>query len=141
MKKFFLFCLIAATAAFVSCSKDEDNADEKAGNIVGKWEVYKAVDLVGSQVESEWNKGDGGSWFIEFRKDGTGVDTEMLDYDNDSWQTEEEHFTYSVNGSSLRLQYVDGWYDIYTIEKLTSSELVISAKDGSYVMRLYLKRL
>ena len=77
MKKLFLFCLIAVAAAFVSCSKDED----KAGNIVGKWEVYKAADIEGDQVFSEEYGQDGyHRWLFEFRSNGTGVDTEIEEY-------------------------------------------------------------
>ena len=139
MKKLFLFCLIAAAAAFVSCSKDEDKAGEKAGNIVGKWEVYKAADIEGDQEFSEEYGQDGYRWLFEFRSNGTGVETEIEEYNGD-WQNDEYSFTYSVSQKTLRIKYED-YSEDYTIEKLTSSELVISFKDGIYGGRLYMKRI
>ena len=138
MKKLFLFCLIAVAAAFVSCSKDED----KAGNIVGKWEVYKAADIEGDQEFSEEYGQDGyHHWLFEFRSNGTGVDTKIEEYYG-GWQKDEYSFTYSASKKTLRIKYEDEDYsDDYTIEKLTSSELVISFKDGIYGGRLYMKRI
>lgn len=142
MKKLWLFCLIAATAAFASCSKDNDNSENQTGRIIGKWEVYQYVEERNGTLHNEYyGSALNDIWTYEFRNDGSGVETENYLY-NDRWNSFEDPFTYSVSGNSLRIKYVDdGESYIYSIEKLTSTKLVLINKtDGSYSDILYLQR-
>ena len=137
MKKLWLFCLIAATAAFASCSKDNDNSENQTEKIIGKWEVYQYVEERNGTLHNVNNN----IWTYEFRNDGTGVETENY-LDNDRWNLFEDPFTYSVSGNSLRIKYVDdGESYIYSIETLTSTKLVLINKTaGSHSDIMYLQR-
>ena len=141
MKKLFLFCLIAAAAAFVSCSKDEEKGGSKQASIIGTWEIYKATVEYGhyTEVDNEWGEAYGYREIFEFRENGAGVNRSMENY-NGRWETDTYPFTYSLDGNKLRF---DG--EEMTIEKLTATEMVWMEQDyydGEYeTYRTYLKRI
>ena len=132
-------------ATVVSCSKKEDTVNVSKGNLVGTWEVYKEIDKEDGEmdVDDEWGSNYGLIWAFEFRSDNTGVETWKDHYDG-TWYTDEYYFTYTLNGNTLRIKYYDEdeyYYENYTIEKLTSNQLVLTWKDGGYSETYYLKRI
>lgn len=141
MKKFLIFCFVAVAATFVSCSKDDDTVNVSKSNLVGRWEIYKTVEIGDGEtyVDEEFGEEYGWHEIYEFRDDNTGVKIDM-DYYGGNWHTEEHSFTYSINGNKISMSEGGSTLEV-TVEKLTSTEVVFMAKEGEYVYRAYMKRI
>ena len=119
MKKFFLFCFVAAAVAtFVSCSKNDDDGAVGNSSLVGRWECYKFIEYFpGEELSDDEDKTYDYITIMEFRSNGTGTDIE---------EGYELTFRYSLSGNKLRITWdEDGDIQEGTIEKLTADELVI----------------
>ena len=136
MKKLFLLCLVAAAAAFVSCSKEDGDGAVNIKNLVGRWSHYKNILERGDDVRVEEGYEDEVRHIYEFKADGTGSEVYMEKEDGE-WRSDEEvvTFTYTLHENKLYIvetsysehgvQYDDD-LDTYslTIEKLTANEMV-----------------
>ncbi len=112
MKKLKLFLMLfiaaVATCGFVSCDKDDDNAD--SSSIVGTWE-YREPGLADSYTFSadgsytnSWQEGDGKTGF--------------------------DRGTYTYEKSILTMRsFTYGWVDVYTA-KISGNKLTLADEDG-----------
>ncbi|WP_256009533.1 lipocalin family protein [Desertivirga xinjiangensis] len=120
-KQNFLFLMfVAVTVAFSSCKKDDD--ENNSAKIVGKWNLKKEVEKEyknGQLIETDEYSYEAGA-YVEFKSNGT------VDWNDDG--SDPEIYSYRVDGNKLTL-IEDDDTDVYTIEELTSSKLVISESD------------
>lgn len=141
MKKLF-FCAAALLAAisFAACSdNDEPNLPITSESIVGTWQaihekgycIYDDGEESGKETWSDdYPDEDGYYWTLTFDKNGTCVKTEY-----DSGKSYSVHYTYSISGNMLTLNYSgEDEAEEYEIKKLTESQLVLFEKgvDANY---------
>lgn len=145
MKKYLLMlCCAAVCAGFAGCSDDDESAD--ASLLLGRWSCYQDEYWEDGESEVYDDYGDGEELCIfEFNADGTGghFDGRYLSEldDENNW----ERFTYTLKGSQLTLRYNVGIVNEIYVEKITSSELVLSGQDEDegvkYTEKLYYHRM
>ena len=121
-KQNFLFLMfVAVTVAFSSCKKDDD--ENNSTKIIGKWNLKKEVEKEyknnGSPVTDE-DIYEAGA-YVEFKKDG------IMEWNEDG--SDAEAYSYRVDGNALTIIDEGREPEIFTIEELTSSKLVISEED------------
>lgn len=127
MKKLLIITLllIGSAMAFTGCSKKNDDGSSSGSvsksKLVGKWLYVKFVE--NGDTENFTN----GEYF-QLNEDGTAYDS--LDDDNAQW---------SLSGNKITF-VVDGDPNIATVEKLTSSELVMSTTDADGKRTAYFKK-
>lgn len=111
--------------AFTGCSKKNDDGSDPTSvsksKLVGKWLYVKFVENGDTET---FNNGE----YFQLNEDGTAYDS--MDDDNAQW---------SVSGNKITF-IVDGEPNIATVEKLTSSELVMSTNDEGEVRTAYFKK-
>lgn len=113
MKKirFLMLCLFAvATFGLVSCGDDKEENNTNKDMIVGNWQV-DSMTLDGQAVNL-------GVFIIIMNEDGTG----LL---NNNGETENNQFTWNVNGNSLTIHHHHG-DATYNIDKLSETEATLS---------------
>lgn len=123
--KFLSFVLFAIlSVGFISCGDDDDEIGGK-DTLVGTWqctwsEGYEK-DLLNSNNDDEWNGAE--DFTATFKADGTAV----IDGDGCKWKLEGNKL--SIVDDDAR----DEW-DVFTVLKLTDSELIIESyeKDDRY---------
>ena len=127
-----LFCVMTLGLSLVSCSDDDDKAQEVQVGLVGKWEyayedvtseyIYKNIstyvfnaDNTGSYTETESLKATAGSTSSDY----TTVDTENFTY------------IYDASKDRLILNFVDrGFYRQYSVMGISSRELMLQDSEG-----------
>jgi hypothetical protein len=126
MKKLLFITLFLMTGllAFTGCSKKNGDGSDPASvsksKLVGKWLYVKFVE--GGDTETFSN----GEYF-QLNEDGTAYDS--MDDDNAQW---------SLSGNKITF-IVDGEPNIATVEKLTSSELIMSTNNDGEISTAYFK--
>ena len=128
MKKLLLITLlfIGSTVAFTGCSKKSDDDSSSSGSVsksklVGKWLYVKFVENGDTE-----NFTDGE--YLQFNADGTAYDS--MDDDNAQW---------SLSGNKLTI-ISNNQTNVATVEKVTSSELVLSTTDADGKRTAYFKK-
>lgn len=127
MKKLLFITLLLMTGlfAFTGCSKKSDDGADSASisksKLVGKWLYVKFVENGDTET---FNNGE----YFQLNEDGTAYDS--MDDDNAQW---------SVSGNKITF-IVEGEPNIATVEKLTSSELVMSTSNEGETSTAYFKK-
>lgn len=127
MKKllFITLLLIGSTVAFTGCSKKNDDGSSSGSisksKLVGKWLYVKFVENGDTETFEDGE-------YLQLNADGTAFDA--MDGDNAQW---------SLSGNKITF-IVDGKPNIATVEKLTSSELVMSTNDEGELRTAYFKK-
>jgi hypothetical protein len=118
MKKLLLL-LIAATAIFVSCKKN----DAKKSNqdlILGKWKGVSIVTVETEPGKTPVTTTDTDNETYEFKNDGKVyyyLPSQTTSYDNDA---------YSINGNTLTIAGI-----LYQIKTLNNTAMVLFASDNT----------
>lgn len=122
MKKLFSILMVAfAMTALVGCEPENESPDNPSnGNsgaemFVGTWRVEKMT--VNGQDMTPQNM------LFTMNEDGTGLA-------NDNGLTENNGFTWSVEGDQLTITPRSGTHFVYTVNSLTENECTFS---GNYV--------
>lgn len=128
MKKLLSITLliIVGLTVFTGCSKksDEDGPSSTSvskSKLVGKWLYVKFVESGDTETFTE------GEYF-QFNADGTAYDS--MDDDNAQW---------TLSGSKINFVYNNGSATA-TVQKLTSSELVLFYQDADRSATAYFKK-
>ncbi|MBD1385284.1 lipocalin family protein [Mucilaginibacter rigui] len=128
MKKllFIALLLIGGLTIFAGCSKknNEDGSPSTSiskSKLIGKWLYVKFVENGDTETFED------GEYF-QLNEDGTAYDS--MDNDNAQWSLSGNKITFIVAGKP----------NIATVEKLTSSELVMSTNDNGEVRTAYFKK-
>lgn len=127
MKKLLIITLllIGNAMAFTGCSKKNDDGSSSGSvsksKLVGKWLYVKFVENGDTETFED------GEYF-QFNADGTAYDT--MDGDNAQW---------SLSGNKITF-IVDGKPNVATVQKLTSSELVLFYQDADRSATAYFKK-
>ena len=126
MKKNFLKSMLTIvvvallSAGFVSCGDDDEKKEDVSASILGSWKYTFTDD--GDKVVS----------VTTFVADGTGYAVATIN----GVHQETETFTweYNTKAKTLTLDFDDDDdYEVYTVETLTNTKLVIKDKDGDKV--------
>lgn len=132
MKKlFFRAAALLAAISFSACSDNDDtNLPITPDTIAGTWQItheqgwciYDDGEESGKETWSDdYPMEDGYYWTLTFDKNGACVKTE-----HDSGKFYSEHYTYSISGNVLTLNYSgEDEAEEYEIKKLTESQLVL----------------
>ncbi len=113
-KSFLIMCFVAlASFVALSCDEKENNNEENNTNseaIVGTWMV-KQVLVNGEEMTPE-------NMLIIMNSDGTG----LL---NDNGVTENNEFTWSLNGDQLTINHRHG-SPVFTVKQINENEFTIT---------------
>jgi hypothetical protein len=113
--KTLFFSALASTMLFLGFSSC-DNGTESS-DLVGSWkQVHEyGFEKIDGEIIDEWDEPVTDEEITTFKNDGTGT-----------W--EDETFTWSLSGKTLTMNFAseEAGSGNYTVEKLTSSEAVIS---------------
>ena len=130
--------ILLFAAAFIvflaACKKNNDNKNNSA-SIIGKWSKVNEIDwyssLTGTSLEKDTTVAQPGE-YADFRNDG-----KVYGYYWDFTGFERDTATYTVNGTTLYLDYGGGadGRDTFQIQTLTSNKLMLYQKynDGTYI--------
>ena len=124
MKKLLLIVLLitACTVAFTGCKKSGENPSSVSkSEITGKWFYVKIVEDGDTDTFSDGE-------YLQFNEDGTAYDS--MDNDNAKW---------SLSGNKLTI-ISNGETNVANVDKITSSELVLSVTDDDGHRTAYFKR-
>lgn len=124
MKKLFVLFVFAASAIFVSCSSDDDNASNES-LIIGKWEFSQAGSVLNGQeilLPYDHEAPECGKDFLEFRANGIGLETYFYYDDNEDCTQDTEGFIYSIAGNDITL-LIDGIATLFEITTLNNNTL------------------
>ena len=143
MKRLFTLLCCAAALSWSGCTKDNDDNTVDPAQLVGTWELTKDYYAEYDEWDEEWGAEFGYIRTIEFRADGTA----KTHLDDQGYILDRE-YTYTIESKMLTMtdpEYPDH-PEIYRIEKLTSSELVLAydyeGEDGkTYTDKGYYKRI
>ena len=118
-------------------------------SIVGKWllEEEHGIDLTpGESYGHTWEMEPGSIMYLIFNENSTG--TERYEYPGFPEETQEETFSYVLNGNLLQIRYKDDYYEneaVWSIEKLTDKNLQryghLKNRGEEWVLRQTFKRL
>lgn len=122
MKKVFSILMVAfAMTAMVACGEKDDTTDNGGGNnggngfnaemFVGTWRV-ESMTVNGQDMTPE-------NMLFTMNEDGTGLA-------NDNGVTENNGFTWSVDGNQLTITPRSGDHFVYTVNSLTENECTFS---------------
>ena len=124
MKKVFSILMIAfAMTAMVACDPENEGTDTPGGSgnnsynaemFVGAWQVERMT--VDGQDMTPQNM------LFTMNEDGTGLA-------NDNGVTENNDFTWSVNGDQLTITPHSGTHFVYTVTRLTDNECTFSGSN------------
>jgi hypothetical protein len=132
MKKTTLFLLLTVLVSFSACEKKED--DDNSVKIIGKWNLKKEVEkeylnnTLTTTDESTYSTGA----YVEFKSNGA------LEWNEDG--SDPENYSYKVDGDKLTVND-GGEPEVFTIEELSSSKLVISEEDTETINGQTLKEV
>ena len=137
MKKVFSILMIAfAMTAMVACGEKaggtdtpgDDNGNYKTEMFVGTWQV-ESMTVDGQDMTPQ-------NMLFTMNEDGTGLA-------NDNGETENNDFTWSVDGDQLTITPRSGVHFTYTVNSLTENECTFSGNNvpmtdspGSVVVHL-----
>lgn len=127
MKKllFITLLLITSLFTFTGCSKKNGDGSDPGSisksKLVGKWLYVKFVENGDTETFSN------GEYF-HLNENGTAYDS--MDGNNAQW---------TLSGNKITF-IVDGEPNIATVEKLTSSELIMSTNDEGEISTAYFKK-
>lgn len=124
MKKVFSILMVAfAMTAMVACGDKDEGTDTPGG---GGNNNYNAQMFVGTwQVESMTVDGQDmtpQNMLFTMNEDGTGLA-------NDNGETENNGFTWSVDGDQLTITPRSGTHFVYTVNSLTENECTFSGNN------------
>ena len=122
MKKVFSILMVAfAMTAMVACGEKDDPTDNGGGNnggngfntemFVGTWRV-ESMTVNGQDMTPE-------NMLFTMNEDGTGLA-------NDNGVTENNGFTWSVDGNQLTITPRSGDHFVYTVNSMTENECTFS---------------
>ena len=122
MKKVFSILMVAfAMTAMVACDDKDDNSDNGGGNnggngfnaemLVGTWRV-ESMTVNGQDMTPE-------NMLFTINEDGTGLA-------NDNGETENNGFTWSMDGNQVTITPRSGEHFVYTVNSLTENECTVS---------------
>ena len=122
MKKVFSILMVAfAMTAMVACGEKDNGTDDGGGN--GSNDSYSAAMFVGTwRVESMTVNGQNmtpQNMLFIMDEDGSGLA-------NDNGVTENNGFTWSVDGNQLTITPNSGTHFVYTVNSLTENECTFS---------------
>ncbi len=129
MKKllYFLTLGISSMLLFAGCS-DEDDANF-SGDIVGKWQSIReyGIDEDG-EFEYPTDEFPNYQFYLIFKSDGT-----MDEIEDDDGNISENHYYWKLSGNKLTWTDIDyGHQEVYTVKKLTETNLTIYRSEGEY---------
>ena len=125
MKKisYLVVLFVALSSVFSSCKKDDDD-DNNSAKIVGKWNLKKEIEkeYANNQLDETDEYTYPAGAYLEFKSGGT------LIWNEDG--SDPEAYSYRVDGNKLTILEAGEDDEVYTIDELTSSKLVLSSEDS-----------
>lgn len=129
------YCTLFFFLAFFSCAKDDDLPAPMPPSIIGKWEYQRADTRDGQTIISTQSFDPLPACVRNYLNIKSDNKIDLVDHSSPC-VAQTQTFTYSLNNNILSYSSANR-----TIEKLTSTDLILTEPSGPYITAYFLKKV